>query len=218
MSPPVELQTVSSSRMSINELNTDDDNAQTQTSRESTMSLSEFLNSAVSDDNKNVFVRFGLNENQVINVQYCENGEITPYIENIYPGNSIDNEPEDHVAFIEEAGGGDNISTENDDQTLEGDGDDEDDSNASRVEPTQEELYLRETALIQEENEANQLEFELTNRENMLQISFCAREVLLVRREYEVTRRHQFLKLRERFIKEHEDETIPQVENIRGLG
>jgi hypothetical protein len=207
MSPPIEEPNVSSNRMSIHELG-----------NTNTMSLTEFLNCAVSDDNKNVLVRFGLNENQVINVQYCENGEITPYIENLHPGNStINNEPEP-LPLVEEANDNDNITTENDDQTLEGDDDDDDDSNASRVEATQEEIYLRETALIQEENEANQLEFELTTRENMLEISLCAREVLLVRREYEVTRRHRFLKLREKFIKDHEDETYPQVEIIRGFG
>ena len=202
MSPPVEP-TNASTRMSIHELNTTSVSEQ-----ESIMSLTEFLNSSVNDDSKNVIVRVGLNENQVIHIQYCQNGEITPYLENIQPGNRMNEPP------IQESGN--NISTENDDQTLEDDDDDDDDSNASRVEGTQEELDLRESLVCQEETAANQFEIELTNREHMLQLSLCAREDLIVRREYEATRRHRFLKLRERFIQEHEENDTNATP--RGLG
>lgn len=215
MSPPVVEVNASSSRMSIHELDT------SPTPSPSTLLLADFLNSTVNDDNKNQIVRIGLNENQVINIQYCENGEITPYIENFTPGNIPQPQP-----IVEEGGGEDNnnnISTEHDDdQTLEDDADDDDnESTESRVEATQEELDLRESAVIQEENEANQFEIELTNREQMLRVSLCAREVLILRREYEATRRHRFLKLRERFIREHEENDTPSPEVqpiIRGLG
>ena len=218
MSPPVELN-ASSSRMSIHELDT------SPTPPPLTLLLADFLNSTINDDNKNVIVRIGLNENQVINIQYCENGEITPYIENFHPGNRPQPPPQPIVQEVEEGGGEDNnnISTEHDDdQTLEDDPDDDDnESTESRVEATQEELDVRERTVIQEENEANQFEIELTNREQMLRVSLCAREVLILRREYEATRRHRFLKLRERFIREHEENDTPSPEVqyiIRGLG
>lgn len=225
MSPPVVQQrnaipTPTQSRMSIHELDT---SSPTPPFQPSTLSLTDFLNSSVNDDTKNEIVRVGLNENQLIHIQYCQNGDITPYIENFQLGNGIDGNSMDvrhPPSSVEDVN--DNLSTEHDDdQTVECDNsEDDEDSTASRIEPTQEELYLRETALIQEENDANQFEFELTNRENVLQISLCARETLLIRREYEVTRRHQFLKLREKFIREHEEndnnnETFPQVEIAR---
>lgn len=216
MSPPVE-QNASSSIMSIHELDTNP------TPPPSTLLLADFLNSTINDDNKNVIVRIGLNENQVINLQYCQNGEITPYIENFHPGNRP--RPHHHpqpVAVEEVEDNNVNISTENDDDRTIEDEDDENESTESRVQATQEEIDLRESAVYQEENEANQFELELTNREQMLRISLCAREVLIVRREYEATRRQRFLKLREKFILEHEEndnQTSPeQVQDIRGLG
>jgi hypothetical protein len=203
--------------MTIHELDTTSPNPPSPTTPPTTLLLSEFLNSTVNDDNKNVICRMvGLNENQIVNIQYCQNGEITPYIENFHRSLNNDFELEPLVQEAEEEP---RESIENTNQLdVESSETDEDDSTVVRPEATsQEELNVREYDLILEENEANRLEVELTTREHMLEISPSAREVLIERREYEVTRRLRFLKLRGKFIKDHEDQQDFQGD-FRGVG